>query len=401
MKKALQFGAGNIGRGFIGQLFYESGYEIVFVDIADDVVNEINLRQHYKINFACEPPQQVVITGIRAVNAQNVDKVAEEFATAHIVCTAVGVNALSKIAPAIAKGIELRASYRKTEPVNIIICENLRDANHFLREQVMHYLKPDLHDYLHSHIGFVMSVVARMVPFQSHDREPDDALSVLVEPYKILPVDKSAFVGRIPKIVGLEPRDNFAAWVDDKLYTHNCGHAVAAYLGYIRGHKFMHTALLDPFIKKTTYAAMSETGNALIRHYRINPKEHWRHVDDLIARMANRNLGDQVVRVGRDPLRKLAQNDRLIGAARFCIENGVFPENVCLGIAAALFFDYPDDPTAEYVRSIVENEGPATALERVSGLSDGDPIRDAVLNLVPTIKNISAVDTHNDNVPDD
>jgi len=388
LKKALQFGAGNIGRGFIGQLFHESGYEVVFVDVDEYLVSNINLRQRYTIRLACEPAEQITITNIRAVNAQDIEKTAEEFASARIACTAVGVNALPKVAPAIAKGIELRANRSVIEPINIIICENLRDADSFLREQVKSFLPSNLHDYMYANIGFVMSVVARMVPFQSQDRNSDDLISVIVEPYKILPVDKSAFVGQIPNIVGFEPRDNFEACVDDKLYTHNCGHAVAAYLGYLRGHEFMYTALSDPLVREITYAAMAETGNALIKHYGIDADEHWKHVDDLIARMANRGLGDQVVRVGRDPIRKLGRNDRLVGAARFCFENGVFPENVCLGIAAALFFDCAEDPTARQIQEIIENNGYEAALEQISGLSEDDPIRKTVLNLIPKIQSI-------------
>ncbi|HPP75292.1 MAG TPA: mannitol-1-phosphate 5-dehydrogenase, partial [Armatimonadota bacterium] len=52
MKKAVQFGAGNIGRGFIGQLFHESGYEVVFVDVVPDVVRLLNEQRCYTLRIA-------------------------------------------------------------------------------------------------------------------------------------------------------------------------------------------------------------------------------------------------------------------------------------------------------------------------------------------------------------
>jgi mannitol-1-phosphate 5-dehydrogenase len=45
---AVHFGAGNIGRGFIGQMLFASGYEICFIDVNQHVIDDINsLKQYY------------------------------------------------------------------------------------------------------------------------------------------------------------------------------------------------------------------------------------------------------------------------------------------------------------------------------------------------------------------
>lgn len=386
MKKAVQFGAGNIGRGFIGQLFSESGYEVVFVDVMPEVVNLLNVRRSYTIRIASDSPQDIQIGNVRAVNGRDIDAVAEELATADIACTAVGVNVLPAIAPALAKSIERRSGLRPNDPLNIIICENLAHADKFLRAEVEKHLPARFHGYLASQIGFVMSVVARMVPFMTPEQREEDALLIVVEAFKRLPVDRAAFKGQIPEIVGVEPRDNFQSYVDDKLFTHNCGHAVAAYLGYLRGHEFMWQAMRDDFVRARSEAAMTETGQALISRYGVDASEHREHILDLLDRFGNVALGDQVSRVGRDPVRKLGPEDRLSGAAKFSLAQGIFPENVCLGIAAGLLFDPSDDPTAGQIQEIMRTNGPEAVLRDICGLDPSGAISKAVLEALPTLQ---------------
>jgi mannitol-1-phosphate 5-dehydrogenase len=385
LRKAVQFGAGNIGRGFMGQLFTESGYEVVFVDVVPEVDCLLNERHGYTIRIASEEPEDISIPDVRAVDGRDIEAVARELATADIACTAVGVNVLPAIASALALGVQKRAEAGLETPLNLIVCENMAHADDFLREHVRRALPAEYHGYLSTHIGFVMSVVARMVPFMTPDQRREDPLRVVVEAYKRLPVDQRAFVGPIPEIVGVEPHGNFQAYVDDKLFTHNCGHAVAAYLGYLRGHEFMHQAMDDEKVLTATRDALSETGEALVRRYSVDRQEHQAHIDDLIARFANVALGDQVARVGRDPLRKLGPDDRLVGAARFALEQGVFPTGVCRGIAAGLLFDPADDPTAPTVQNMIRTRGIEAALSEVCGLDGETPLRSTVLDALAAL----------------
>src|ERR1700693_765570 len=99
---AVQFGAGNIGRGFLAQLFYESGLEVVFVDVAAPLVAALKTRSAYQIEVVGGNATTVSIEGVRVVDGADVGCVAEEIAAAEIVATAVGANALRAIAPAIA-----------------------------------------------------------------------------------------------------------------------------------------------------------------------------------------------------------------------------------------------------------------------------------------------------------
>ncbi len=379
MQKAVQFGAGNIGRGFTGQLFSESGFEVVFVDVVPELVRMLNERRSYPIRIACENPWTVTVKNVRAVDGQNVKAVADEIRTATLMCTAVGVNVLPKVAPTIAEGIKARADTEVKEPINIIICENLQNMAEFLKGEVKKYLADHYHDYLENKVGFVESVVGRMVPVMTAEQKAEDPLLVVVEPYKHLPISKSGIKGNFPEIAGIELADNFQSFVDRKLYTHTAGHAVAAYLGYLRGYYYVYQAMNDAQISTAVRAAMIETGKALVKKHGLDPAEHQAHIEDLISRFGNVALGDQVSRVGGDPLRKLGPNDRLVGGAKLCLEYDVFPTNLCKAIAAALRFDPPGDPTAPKVQAMVRELGIAGTLREISGLTeDSDITREVV-----------------------
>ena len=369
MSKAVQFGAGNIGRGFAGQLFSESGFEVVFVDVMADLVDLINQRRSYPIRMACEEPWTVTISNVRAVNGRDVDAVAREIVGADLMCTAVGVNVLPRIAPTIAAGIETRAQAGVEAPVNIIICENLQHMGPFLKAEVKKALPEEFHAYLDEKVGFVESVVGRMVPVMTEEQKREDPLLVVVEPYKHLPIARSGIKGEFPKIAGIEPAGNFQSYVDRKLYTHNAGHAVAAYLGYLRGYEYIYQSMNDAQVNAAVRAALAETGAALIKKHNLDPEEHQAHIADLLSRFANVALGDQVARVGGDPIRKLGPEDRLVGGAKLALEYGIFPANMCKAIAAALRFNPPGDPTAPQVQEMLREKGVAGTIREVSGLS--------------------------------
>lgn len=379
MRKAVQFGAGNIGRGFTGQLFSESGFEVVFVDVVQELVDLLNERRSYPIRMACDKPWTITIENVRGVSGRDVEAVAEEIRTADLVCTAVGVNVLPRIAPTLAAGIRARADAGVDVPVNVIICENLQNMAAFLKGEVTKALPANYHEYIEETVGFVESVVGRMVPVMTEEQKREDPLLVVVEPYKHLPVARAMIKGDFPEIVGVELAGNFQSYVDRKLYTHNAGHAVAAYLGYLNGYEYVYQAVNDPQINAVVRGALAETGEALIRKHGIRPEEHQAHIEDLLRRFANVALGDQVARVGGDPVRKLGPDDRLIGGAKLALEYGVFPASICRAIAAALRFDPPGDPTAPRVREIVRTQGPAAALSEISGLpADSEITREVV-----------------------
>ncbi len=366
MRQAVIFGAGNIGRGFIGQLLSESGYAITFVDVDQPLLDALNAAHSYTIQLVDnEGIQDVCVGPVRALHADDRDRVAAEIATAEIAATAVGARALPLVAPTIAAGIRQRRTHGPTAALNCIVCENLKGAAGVMRALVKEHLSADEQVYLDAHIGFVDTVIGRMVPPLPPEMRAQDPSLIRVEPYQELPVDRSGFVGPIPSIVAMEPCEDFGAYTARKLYVHNCGHAVLAYLGYLEGYSYGYEALADPAIEATLDRAWAESIAGQVAHYGVEAAWLQAHAADLRRRFANRALGDTILRLGRDPVRKLGPSDRLVAPARLAEQAGTVPRALSRAIAAAFHFDPPGDPIAVDLQQRLASQGIETVLAEV------------------------------------
>ncbi|MBQ9358994.1 MAG: mannitol dehydrogenase, partial [Abditibacteriota bacterium] len=118
--KAVLYGAGNIGRGFMGQLFHQSGYELVFVDVVDSVIEQFNKDRSYPINIVSDKEEkEITITNARAVDGKVIEKVADEIADCDLMSTSVGVRVLPFIIKPVAAGLRKRWATGNMKPINI------------------------------------------------------------------------------------------------------------------------------------------------------------------------------------------------------------------------------------------------------------------------------------------
>lgn len=343
--KLLMYGAGSIGRGFIGPLFAQAGYEVVFADVNRVVIDALNTRRGYSCTIAGRS-FNVGVTGVRCVDANDRQAVISEIASCDLMATALGAAVLQAVAPVISEGFAARIK-ASGEPLNILICENLKDAGALLRTWMENALPEEDRSCLTDKCGFVETAIGRMVPVAVNN--PSDPLHITVEEYAFLPVDKDAFIGAPPVVEGLIPYSPFVFYEERKLYLHNMGHAVCAYLGMQYGHSTICGAIGDPCIRYLLQSAMVESASMLSEKHKVPFREVFDHAEDLILRFSNAALGDTCERVGRDPLRKLAAGDRLAGALQECRKYGVYPVYIALGYAAALKYVTTDPDEARKI----------------------------------------------------
>lgn len=373
MKQAVMYGAGNIGRGFIGKTLSESGYEVCFLDIVPEVIEAFNKGHEYHVKIVSNEGEHCdTVKNVLAVNANTAEAV-ERIAACDIMASAVGVNVLPYIAENIAKGLRLRKE-RGAAPLDIILAENQLDADKLMRGFIYKYLDAAEKQWADSNLGLVEASVGRMVPPLSAEERAEDPLLIAVEPYSQLPVDSEAFKGEIPDLAGLVPYTPFAFYIRRKLFIHNMGHAICAYLGWGKGYEFIWQAIADEEILKTARAAMDGVAAALGNEYGVPQEELTAHVRDLLARFSNKALKDTTARVGADPIRKLRKDDRLVGAALYCIEHDADVTQIVTGIVAALKFAPKGDKAAEAVQETLNKEGVDAVIEKYMGIAAASPL---------------------------
>jgi mannitol-1-phosphate 5-dehydrogenase len=382
-KTLLQFGAGSIGRSLCGALFSRAGYEVVFVDVDRRLVEALDRAGGYQVVVRDREPAVFQVENVRAVHAADAGAVAREAAGADIAATAVGAAALPAVAELLAAGLAARGG----RALDVLLCENLREAAALMRAELARNLAPrPLADF---HVGLVETSIGKMVPIMPAAVREQDPTVVWAEAYNQIIADRQAFTCPPPGVEGLVTKAHFRAWVDRKLFVHNLGHAAAAYLGHLAGARLIWEAVEMPPVRDLALGAMRESGRALLAAY---PGE-WTaagmeaHIQDLLARFANRALGDTVYRVGRDLARKLAPNDRLAGALRFQLAAGVEPACTCRAIAAALLFRATDESgrtllSDAEVAEFAAKRGPCAALERYAGLDAAGTDRAAVERII-------------------
>ncbi|WP_411344849.1 mannitol-1-phosphate 5-dehydrogenase [Paenibacillus sp. WLX1005] len=363
MKKAIQFGAGNIGRGFIGALLSNAGYHVVFADVNEKMIDALNEQKSYQIHILDLEKSVETITNVSGCLSNGPD-IVNEIASAEIVTTAVGPNVLKFIAPTIAQGIEARRE-AGAGPLNVIACENMVGATSHLQEQVESHLSEEGKAYAREHVGFANCSVDRIVPpFQG-----DNLLDVGVEAFHEWIVEEPKLKGGTPQIDGMKLTDNLVAYVQRKLFTLNTGHAITAYLGFLKGIETIDQSIQDESVRAIVRPAMEESGAALVKKHGFDAAEHAKYIDKIETRFKNPYIRDEVIRVGREPLRKLGPADRLIGPANMASELGLAHDHLLQGAAAAFHYDNANDPQSAELQGRIQAEGLGPVVSDVTGFA--------------------------------
>jgi len=374
--KALHFGAGNIGRGFIGKLLADAGVQLTFADVNQTVLDALNARHEYPVHVVGEQAQVETVKGVNAVNSAS-DDIIPLIAEVDLLTTAVGPQILERIAGGIAKGLVRRQESGNERPLNIIACENMVRGTSQLKGHVLKALPEQHHAWVEANVGFVDSAVDRIVPPSAAGTT--DPLEVTVETFSEWIVDQTQFKGEPPAIPGMELTDNLMAFVERKLFTLNTGHAITAYLGQLAGHATIRDAILDEKVRAIVKGAMEESGAVLIKRYGFEAEKHAAYIQKILGRFENPYLQDDVERVGRQPLRKLSAGDRLIKPTLGTLEYQLPHANLVKGIAAALHYRSDQDPQAQELADLIDRLGVQATLAQVSGLEAESEVVKAVV----------------------
>jgi len=382
-KKAVHFGGGNIGRGFVAEFLHKAGYEIVFVDVMDSTIEALQKTKTYTVTeISDEGSHTTEVTNYRALNSKyELEKVVHEIATADLVTCAVGPNVLKFIAAPIASALDAR---KEKQPIAVIACENAIYATNKLRDVILEKVSAETKSNIKNIARFANSAVDRIVPTQDEGA----GLNVKIESFWEWCVEEPPFEGMDkPNVEAIHYVENLEPYIERKLFTVNTGHATTAYFGKLAGKKFIEESLKDSTIEKKVHAVLSETADLIVSKHKIPAAEQKAYVDKIIARFTNPALIDPVERVGRQPLRKLSRNERLISPASQLAELGRPHEHLLDAVEAALKFQNikDDDESAELATILKENDA-ETATEKITGLEKSHPLFKEVVERVKKVQ---------------
>jgi len=376
---AVHFGAGNIGRGFIGALLQDAGYFVVYADVNQELIDSLNTPQGYLVTELDGKKRNHHYTNYTALNSVS-DQVdlSQWIARAEIVTASVGASILPRIAPSIEAGLALRSS---EERLVVMACENALRASEILRDAIQD-------DQMRDKAVFCNTAVDRIVPLQPAGSEPD----VSVEYFSEWVIDTSPLEGRSLRLPGAKQVSNLDPYIERKLYTVNTAHLAAAYLGELAGHHTIVAALNDPKVRAGTEAALAETSKVLVLKHGLKEKEHAKYVAKTLERISNPAVDDEVARVGRDPMRKLSRNERLIGPAAYYAEHVGRPEGLLAVIDAALSFGCSEDHSTQELRAKLGTMSVAEFAESVFGIGTGDALAPMLEEIINSHKVALALD---------
>lgn len=366
--KAVHFGAGNIGRGFVGLLLHQGGYELVFSDVAAGLVDAINGADNYTVHEVGDGGADTLVTGFRAINsAKDPERLIAEIADADVVTTAVGPTVLRFVAAPILDA--LRRRDRTLAPLQIMACENAIGATDLLKQEIT-ALAGDEWNAVDGRAVFANTAVDRIVPAQ-----PEGAgIDVTVEPFFEWAIERGPFGKHPPSIPGAHFVDDLAPYIERKLFTVNTGHAATAYLGAMSGIERISDALADSAIAARVSAALEETSALLTAKHGLDAAELAEYRATILSRFANPALPDTVWRVGRQPLRKLSRHERFIGPAAEAVELGLSARALLVAVAAALAFDDPADEQSDELQRRLRTEDAVQLTAEVTGLEAQHPL---------------------------
>ncbi|KAF2637575.1 mannitol-1-phosphate 5-dehydrogenase [Massarina eburnea CBS 473.64] len=383
-KKAVHFGGGNIGRGFVAEFLHNSGYEVVFVDVMDSIIESLQKTPSYTVTeIGKDGEHTFTIDHYRALNSKvDMDKVIHEIATADVVTCAVGPNILKFVAEPVAKAIEARKS---DKPLAVIACENAINATTTWKGFIEAKLSPDTLKNIDKLARYANSAIDRIVPQQ----DPDAGLNVKIEKFHEWCVEQKPFEngGNKPDIKGIHYVDDLEPYIERKLFTVNTSHATAAYYGYNRKIPYIHEVLANKELAEIVRNAVKETASLIVKKHGISVQEQDTYVETIIARISNPTLKDNVERVGRAPLRKLSRKERFIGPAAQLAERGEKVDALLGAVEMALRFqNVKDDAESEELAKILKEKSAEDATTELTGLDKSHPLYDQIVPIVKKVQ---------------
>lgn len=363
---AVHFGAGNIGRGFIGILLKNSKYDITFVDVNTDLINNLKANGEYTIHYLNQEGTSDHVTGVKALHGgSEVEAVIEQLTTCDLITTSLGQDNLKYISDNILQGIKARIAVGSTANLDIIACENGIRVSTFFKEIIYSALNDEEQAYADRYIGFVDCTVDRIVPNQVNENICD----VKVEP-TFEWVLNSTQVKANNNISDAKYSADLAYYNKRKLLTVNLTHSLIGYIGYNLGKEYVHETIAIPAVEAFVSNVLIDIRNSLVIEFGVEAEVQDAYAQKTITRFKNDKIVDELSRVARNPLTKLGNSERYVSPLKVLCEANYDCKYICQAIGYALAYNNPQEPQALEMSNIISEVGIKQGIKQITGLTN-------------------------------
>jgi mannitol-1-phosphate 5-dehydrogenase len=366
-------GAGSIGRSVTGFVFLSLGCELVYVDVVPTVVDALNRDQYYTIRDEEAHPERIRRIGpVRALLADD-PEVKALANRASFLCTSVGAKGMWALGETLADWLRGR-DLENGPTLSILLMENNHACEQIIRDAIRR-----IYGSKTNAVSIHRTSIERMTKMTPRS---DGSADVVSEPFIPIILSKDALADS-PMFSDSRYfmlTDRLEKFYDRKLYINNLGHAAMAYMGLPKGYHTTIEALGDSQLLVRLRRVLMESSRMLCRRYGFSREELEDHVENLIQhRYGNTILNDSLIRLGRDPVRKLGPNERLIGCAHSCLSCGVEPEAIIEIILLAMRYPDMSDAGAQQLHRIMKEGGVPEILTQVCRLEPHEPLYQRIL----------------------
>lgn len=363
--KAVHFGAGNIGRGFIGEILHQNNFEVTFIDVNDTIIQALLTRKEYTIGLADESKEKILIDQVSGINNQLApEAVINAITKASIITTAIGPNILPYIAEIVAQGIEARKTAGITEPIDVVACENMIRGSTYFKTEVAKYIENQ--DYFEQFVGFPDAAVDRIVPEQKHE----DVLYVEVEPFSEWIINRTQVKNQLIQLHGVQYVDDLEPYIERKLFSVNTGHATVAYTAAWFGYATIDEAMEDTLVLAQLKAVLTETGRLLVAKWGFDQEKHEAYIEKIIHRFQNIYISDAISRVARTPIRKLGAQERFIRPIREMHERKMESPHLLATVGMILNYNDPNDAESKKIQEMIRQKPLEMVINEITGITD-------------------------------
>ncbi|WP_343153621.1 mannitol-1-phosphate 5-dehydrogenase [Buchnera aphidicola (Mindarus keteleerifoliae)] len=385
--KGLHFGAGNIGRGFVGKILLEAGINLIFVDANKNLVNKLNHYKKYVVqefNMKKMNARKYVLKNIKAMHIDDINLI-ESINHTELITTSVGANNLKFIAIIIAKAILKKVKKKNKKILNIIACENIIRASTKLKNNLLDLLGKKYFEFVNKYLCFIDCTIDKIIPY--FFQRKNNQLLIKTESFGEWIIDKKQFKESFPRIKGIKTSNLLDIFLERKLLILNSGHAVLAYFGLLLGYDNVKEAIKNLVIQRLVFSVMKENSNILIKKFGFSKNKQDQYIKDVLFRFKNPFLNDNLKRIARNPIQKLGLNNRLLMPILEAKKYGLPYSNLVKTVSIVLHYENSKDEESIIMTEFVKKFGIKLFFEKVIGVNLEYELMNSIIDKYKIYKN--------------